>query len=302
MAGGSRSCGAFSQHSVRPSMIPRLRPLLAVLATTVVVPLTAQTAAPLDSATLAAFRWRNIGPANMGGRTSSVVGIPSPSTTFFIAGAAGGIWKTTNAGTSFRPVFDNQRCVSMGELAIASSDTTQVWAGTGEEDSRNTISPGCGVFKSTDGGLTWKSMGLEKSGAIGRVVVNPTNPNIVNAAARGWAWGANPERGLYKTGDGGTTRQLMKFSRPQAGFIDIAMDPTNPEVLFAASWQRVRGPYFLNSGGPGSALWKTTDGGEMWAEVKGGGFPETTKGRIGLAISPSDPKVIYARWRGRCGP
>ncbi len=133
----------------------------------------------LDSTLLAGFRWRNIGPANMGGRVSSVTGIPSPSRTFFVAAAAGGIWKTTNAGTTFRPVFDNYPCVSMGELAIAPSDTMQVWAGTGEEDSRNTISPGCGMFKSTDGGLTWKRLGLEKTGAIGRIVVNPKDPNIV---------------------------------------------------------------------------------------------------------------------------
>ncbi len=150
-------------------------------------PLAAQTTAPLDSTLLAGFRWRNVGPANMGGRVSSVAGIPSPSKTFFVAGAAGGIWKTTNAGTSFRPVFDNQPCISMGELAIAPSDTLQVWAGTGEEDSRNTISPGCGIFKSTDGGLTWKLAGLEKTGAIGRIVVHPTNPNIVYVAALGQA-------------------------------------------------------------------------------------------------------------------
>ncbi len=247
----------------------------------------------LDSTLLAGFRWRNIGPANMGGRVSSVAGIPSPSRTFFVAAAAGGIWKTTNAGTTFRPVFDNEKCVSMGELAIAPSDTTQVWAGTGEEDSRNTISPGCGIFKSTDGGLTWKRTGLEKSGAIGRIVVHPTNPNIVYVAALGQPWSPNPERGLYKTSDGGQTWQLVKFISPQAGFIDVAMDPSNPEVLFAASWQRARGPYFLNSGGPGSALWKTTDGGKTWTEVKGGGLPTTTKGRMGIAIAASDPKVIY---------
>ncbi len=247
----------------------------------------------LDSTLLAGFRWRNLGPANMGGRVSSVVGIASPSKTFLVAAAAGGIWKTTNAGTTFRPVFDNYPCVSMGELAIAPSDTTQVWAGTGEEDSRNTISPGCGIFKSTDGGLTWKAMGLEKTGAIGRIVVHPTNPNIVYVAALGQPWSANPDRGLYKTTDGGQTWQLVKFVSPQAGFIDLAMDPANPEVLFAASWQRVRGPFFLNSGGPGSALWKTTDGGKTWTEVHGGGLPETTKGRIGIAIAGSDPKVIY---------
>src|SRR5216684_2885257 len=279
-------------------MTLRLWAALAVLTTAVAASplspsLAAQVTQSLDSTLLASFRWRNIGPANMGGRVSSVVGIPSPSKTFFIAGAAGGVWKTTNAGTSFRPVFDNQRCISMGELAIAPSDTLQVWAGSGEEDSRNTISPGCGLFKSTDGGLTWKLSGLERSGAIGRIVVHPTNPNIVYVAALGQAWSANPERGLYKTTDGGQTWQLVKFVSPQAGFIDVAIDPSNPEVLFAASWQRVRGPYFLNSGGPGSALWKTTDAGKTWTEVKGGGLPTTTKGRIDIAIAASDPKVIY---------
>src|SRR5256885_2646771 len=247
----------------------------------------------LDSTLLAGFRWRNIGPANMGGRVSSVTGIPSPSKTFFVAAAAGGIWKTTNAGTTFRPVFENEKCVSMGELAIAPSDTMQVWAGTGEEDSRNTISPGCGIFKSTDGGLTWKRVGLEKTGAIGRIVVDPKDPNIVYVAALGQAWSANPERGLYKTTDGGQTWQLVKFISPQARFVDVALDPSNPDVLFAASWQRVRGPYFLSSGGPRSALWKTTDGGKTWTEVRGGGLPETTKGRIGIAIAASDPKTIY---------
>src|SRR5881628_2321965 len=274
-------------------MTPRPWPCLAVLVT-LAGPLAAQSANTLDSTLLAGFRWRNVGPANMGGRVSSVAGIPSPSKTFFIAGAAGGIWKTTNAGTSFRPVFDNQRCISMGELAIAPSDTLQVWAGTGEEDSRNTISPGCGIFKSTDGGLTWKPMGLEKSGAIGRIVVHPSNANIVYVAALGWAWAANPERGLYKTTDGGQTWQLVKFISDKAGFIDVAMDPTNPEVLFASSWERVRGPYFLKSGGPGSALWKTTDAGSTWTEIKGGGWPETMKGRIGLAIAASNPDIVYA--------
>ena len=243
----------------RPLPRPQ-RPAPSNVTVTTGVPSSSAGGITLDSTLLAGFRWRNIGPANMMGRVSSVTGIPSPSKTFFVAAAAGGIWKTTNAGTTFRPVFDNEKCVSMGELAIAPSDTMQVWAGTGEEDSRNTISPGCGIFKSTDGGLTWKRVGLEKSGAIGRIVVHPTNPNIVYVAALGQPWSANPERGLYKTTDGGQTWQLVKFISPQAGFVDVAMDPSNPEVLFAASWQRVRGPYFLNSGGPGSALWKTTAG------------------------------------------
>ena len=247
----------------------------------------------LDSLTIAGFRWRNVGPANTMGRMSDVTGIPSPSKTFFVAAAAGGIWKSTNNGVTWRPVFDNQRVISMGMLAIAPSDTMQVWAGTGEPNSRNSISPGGGIYKSTDGGITWKLMGLEKTQAIGRIVVHPTNPNIVYVAALGAPWNANPERGLYKTEDGGQTWQLVKFISDKAGFVDVALDPSNPNVVWAASWERVRGPYFLNSGGPGSALWKSTDAGKTWTEIKGGGFPETTKGRIGIAISLSNPRVMY---------
>ena len=249
--------------------------------------------AQLDSVTLAGFRWRNIGPANFGGRVADIAAIPSPSKTFYVATAGGGIWKTTNAGTTFRPIFDNQRVVSMGALAIAPSDTTQVWAGTGEQNSRNTIEPGMGIYKSTDGGKTWKLMGLEKTQHIGRIVVHPTNPNVVYVAALGAAWKSNPERGLYKTEDGGATWKLIKFVDDSTGFIDVAMDPSNPQVLFASAYQRLRGPYFLNSGGKGSGLWKTSDGGATWTEIKGGGFPETKKGRIGLAIARSNPQIVY---------
>ena len=255
---------------------------------------TAAAAQTLDSMTLAGFRWRTVGPANFEGRTADIAGIPSPSKTFFIAAAAGGIWKTTNNGVTYRPVFDTQRCVSMGALAIAPSDTQQVWAGTGEQNSRNTIEPGCGIFKSTDGGMTWRSMGLEKTQHIGRIVVHPTNPNIVYVAALGAAWKTNPERGLYKTTDGGATWQLVKFVSDRAGFIDVAMDPRNPNVLYASSYERIRGPYFLRSGGPGSALWRTMDGGTTWTEIKGGGWPETMKGRINVAISASNPDIVYA--------
>jgi len=254
-------------------------------------------AAPLgtiDSVTLAGFRWRSLGPANFGGRVADVAAIPSPSKTFYVATAAGGIWKTTNAGTTFRPIFDNQRVVSMGALAIAPSDTNQVWAGTGEQNSRNTIEPGMGIYKTTDGGRTWKLMGLEKTQHIGRIVVHPTNPNIVYVAALGAAWKSNPERGLYKTEDGGATWKLIKSIDDNTGFVDVAMDPSNPNVLFAAAYQRIRGPYFLTSGGKGSGLWKTTDGGATWTEVKGGGFPETEKGRMCVAIARSNPQIIYA--------
>jgi len=254
----------------------------------------AQLTRPLDSTAMQAFKWRSIGPANMGGRVTDVEGIPSPSKTFYVAAASGGIWKTTNNGTTFRPIWNNDRVVSMGDLAIAPSDPNQIWAGTGEEDSRNSISPGGGIFKSTDGGMTWEAKGLEETQVIGRIVVHPRNPDLVYVAAVGHIWGSNPERGLYRTKDGGDTWELVKFISDKAGFVDVTLHPRDPNVIFAASWERVRGPWFLNSGGPGSALWKSTDGGDTWTEVVGNGFPTTMKGRIGIAISQSNPDIMYA--------
>lgn len=247
----------------------------------------------LDSATTAGLRWRTVGPANFMGRLSDVVGIPSPSKTVFVAAAGGGIWKSSNNGITWRPVFDDKRIISMGMLAIAPTDTQQVWAGTGEPNSRNSIEPGGGIFKSTDGGITWKPMGLEKTEHIGRIAVHPTNPNVVFVAALGAAWRSNPERGLYKTTDGGQTWKLVKFISDKAGFVDVAIHPKNPNLVFATSWERRRTPYSLFSGGPGSALWKSTDGGETWAEVKGGGFPAGYKGRMSLDINLANPDVMY---------
>ena len=270
------------------------RPVLPTIALLLITAGSAHAQQPaLDSAFLAGMRWRSIGPANMAGRVTDVEGIPSPSRTFFFAAATGGIWKTTNNGVTFRAVFDHERVISMGDLAIAPSDTMQVWAGTGEEDSRNSISPGGGIYKSTDGGLTWRLMGLERTEHIGRIVVHPANPNVVWVAAVGAAWRSNPERGLYKTTDGGQTWRLVKFVSDKAGFVDVAIDPGNPNVLLATSWERVRGPYFLQSGGPGSALWKSTDAGETWTEVSGGGLPATLKGRMTVAFSPSQPRIVY---------
>ncbi|MFI5280653.1 MAG: WD40/YVTN/BNR-like repeat-containing protein, partial [Gemmatimonadales bacterium] len=247
-----------------------------------------------DSATLASLRWRSIGPVNMAGRITDVEGDPHNPKVFYVAGATGGIWKTINAGTTFIPLWNHEPISSMGDLALSPSDPKTIWAGTGEEDSRNSVSPGYGIYKSTDGGVTWNSMGLEKTQHIGRIVVHPTNPNIVYVAALGALWGSNPERGLYKTTDGGKTWELSKFISDKAGFVDVAMDPRDPNTLYAASWERVRGPYYLKSGGPGSALWKTTDAGKTWREVKGGGFPETPKGRICIAVSASNPNIVYA--------
>jgi photosystem II stability/assembly factor-like uncharacterized protein len=253
----------------------------------------APTAAAIDSVTLNAMRWRAVGPANMGGRVTDVEGIPSPSKTFYVATAGGGIWKTTNAGTTFRPIFENQRCVAMGDLAIAPSDTNVIYAGSGEQNSRNSISPGCGVFKSTDGGKNWTHLGLPETEHIGRLQVHPRDPNVVYMAVLGSAWKPSKARGLYKTTDGGKTWTVMKFISERAGFIDVQLDPTNPDIVWASSYERQRGPYFLQSGGPGSALWKSTDAGVTWTKVSGGGFPASMLGRIEIAIARSNPKIMY---------
>ncbi|HEX5436539.1 MAG TPA: hypothetical protein VFW98_05250 [Gemmatimonadaceae bacterium] len=274
----------------------RLQRLIPLLAGAVAfVPLAAQAQnTQLDSATLAGFRWRNIGPANMGGRVNTIAGIPSPSKTFYIGAAGGGIWKTTNAGTTFQPIFNHQDVVALGAIAIAPSDTNVVYVGTGDQNTRNTIETGGGVFKSTDGGKTWQFMGLKETQQIGRIVVDPRNADVVYVAALGHAWEPNKERGLYKSTDGGKTWHLSKFIDDKTGFVDVVMDPSNPNVLYASSYQRYRTPYSLYSGGPGSGLWKTTDAGKTWTEIKGGGFPSTDKGRIGIAVSKSNPNVVYA--------
>ncbi len=276
----------------RPGWAPSLAALVTLAAGLGVRPALGQDAWP-DSAFLAEFRWRSIGPANFSGRITDVEGIPG-TPVFYVAAATGGVWKTTNNGITFRPLFTDERVAAMGDLAIAPSDTSIVWAGTGEEDSRNSISPGGGVWKSTDGGLTWTHMGLDDTQAIGRIVIHPRNPDIVYVAALGHIWGPNEERGLYRTMDGGETWDRILSVSDRAGFVDIAMHPTDPDILFASSWERVRGPYFLESGGPGSALWKSVDGGDTWTEVSGGGFPETEKGRIGIAMSRSNPDIVYA--------
>ncbi|MXX72521.1 MAG: hypothetical protein F4205_11310, partial [Gemmatimonadetes bacterium] len=275
----------------------RVTAAIALTATALTVyapaPATAQFTEQIPDDIWESFMWRSVGPTNMGGRVTDVEGLPSPSTTFYVAAAAGGIWKTTNNGITFRSIFNDPRVVSMGDLAIAPGDPSQIWAGTGEEDSRNSISPGGGIFKSTDGGDSWEFKGLRETQVIGRIVVHPLDPDIVFVAALGHIWGANPERGLYRTTDGGDTWELVKHISDKAGFVDVAFRPGDPDILFAASWERVRGPWFLNSGGPGSALWKSTDGGDTWTEVRGGGFPTTMKGRIGIAISESDPDIMF---------
>jgi BNR/Asp-box repeat len=271
----------------------RSRFLTAVAAALVFgAPLSAQT---LDSTVIAAFRWRNVGPSNFMGRLSDVQGIPSPSKTVYVATAAGGVWKSTNNGVSWRPIFDDKEVSSAGMLAIAPSDTNILYLGTGEPNSRNTIEPGAGVYKSTDGGAHWTFVGLRETQHIGRVQVDPRNANVVYVAALGPAWKAGGDRGLYKSTDGGATWKLIKAgANGHTGAIDVQLDPSNPDVVYLAMWERYRTPFSLNSGGVGSGLFKSTDGGATWTEIKGSGYPEGPKGRIGLSVARSNPQVVYA--------
>ena len=246
-----------------------------------------------DAATLASLKWRSIGPVNMAGRMTDVEVDPKNSRVFYITGGGAGVWKTVNAGTTFFSVWNDMPVSSIGDIAIAPSSPNTIYVGTGEQNSRNSVTPGYGVYKSTDGGVSWASVGLEKTQHIGRIVVHPTNPNIVYVAALGAVWTNNPERGMYKTTDGGKSWNLIKFISDKAGFVDVAMDPRNPEVLYAAAYERLRKPAFLKSGGPGSGLWKTTDGGRSWTEIKGGGFPETPKGRMNINIAASNSSILY---------
>ncbi|MFV1987737.1 MAG: hypothetical protein ACC682_10665, partial [Gemmatimonadota bacterium] len=273
-------------------MSRRFLPVLVAAGLTVPISLSGQTAVE-DSAFMAGLEWRSIGPANTSGRVTDIEGVPGTNT-FYVAGATSGIWKTTNNGTTFQPIFDNERVISMGDLAIAPGNPNVIWAGTGEEDSRNSISPGGGIYKSTDGGMSWELKGLEDTQAIGRIVVHPTNEDIVFVAALGPLWNEGGGRGLYRTKDGGDTWERVLYVSDRAGFVDLDMDPRDPDVLWATSWERVRGPYYLQSGGPGSGIWKSTDGGDSWDEVEGGGLPETELGRIEIAIAPSYARVMYA--------
>lgn len=252
-------------------------------------------AQPTDDPLLSEFVWRSIGPANMGGRIDDMEAVERDPAIIYIGAASGGVWKTSNNGTTWLPVFDAQPNLSIGDLAIAPSNPDVVWVGTGEANQRQSTTYGGGVFKSTDAGRTWMAMGLQDTGTIGRVLIDPNNPEIVYVAAAGDLFKPHPERGLYKTTDGGRTWTKSKFVDDDTGFIDVAMDPSNSQVLIAASYQRRRTAWGFNGGGPGSALWKTSDAGRTWKKLDGGGLPQYGNwGRVGLAFARSQPNVVYA--------
>jgi len=255
-------------------------------------------APPINESTdpvLKMFRWRSIGPASMGGRIDDIAVVESNPSTYYVGYATGGIFKTVNNGTTFTPVFETYPTNSIGDIAIAPSDPNIIYVGTGEANHRQSSSFGDGVYKSTDAGKTFVNVGLKESQSIARIVVHPTNPNIAYVAVIGHLFGPNKERGLYKTLDGGKTWTNTKFIDEDTGFTDVVMDPAKPETLYAASYQRRRTPHGFNGGGPGSGLWKTTDGGKTWKKIEGGGFPTGLIGRIGLDLCRTKPNVVYAQ-------
>ena len=246
--------------------------------------------APADP--FAALKYRHVGP--VGNRISAVVGLPGNPDVYYAGAASGGIFKSVDGGTSWEPVFDGQPVSSIGSIAVAPSDPNVVWAGTGEAFIRSNVSHGNGIYKSTDAGKTWACAGLESSGRIGRIVIDPRNPDVVFAAAMGHCYGPQQERGVYRTTDGGKTWTRVLFVDENTGCSDIAMDPQNPRILFAGMWPMLIRTWGKWSGGPGGSVHVSRDGGTTWTRLKGSGLPETEIGKVGLAVSPTDSSRIYA--------
>ena len=238
------------------------------------------------------LRYRHIGP--VGNRVISVVGVPADPMTYYAGAASGGIWKTSDGGLGWEPVFDNQSVHSIGSLAVAASDPQIVWAGTGETFIRSNVSIGDGIYKSTDGGQTWEHRGLDRTGRIGRVIVHPANPDIVYAAALGHGYSRQLERGVYRTRDGGITWEKILHVDENTGASDLVMDPTNPRILFAGMWQLEIKTWGRESGGPGSGLFMSRDGGDNWTRIEGRGLPELPVGKVAVCMTPEDPDRVYA--------
>ena len=247
----------------------------------------------LEETSLNGLKFRNLGPALTSGRISDIAVVPGNTKEYYVATSSGGVWKTTNAGVIFEPLFDSQNSYSIGCVTIDPNNPNVVWVGTGENNNQRVVGYGDGVYKSVDGGASWKNMGLESSEHIGRIVVNPDDSDIVYVAAMGPLWNEGGERGVYKTTDGGKNWKAVLTVDEHTGFTEVVMDPRDPQVLYATAHQRRRHVYTYIGGGPGSGVYKTTDGGDTWEKIHKG-LPDVDLGRIGLAISPADPEIIYA--------
>ena len=248
---------------------------------------------PFSSATFSGIKLREIGPAVVSGRIIDIAVVPGHTSSWYVAVASGGVWKTMNAGTTWTPIFDSEGSYSIGCVTVDPNNINVIWVGSGENNSQRSVSYGDGVYKSLDGGKTWKNTGLKSSEHIGKIIVDPRNSDIVYASAQGPLWGPGGDRGLYKTIDGGKTWKAVLTVSANTGISDLWMDPRASSVLYATSYQRRRHVWSLLNGGPESAIWKSTDAGTTWRKLDKG-IPKSDLGRIGLAVSPADPDVVYA--------
>ena len=244
---------------------------------------------------LSAFRFRSIGPASTGGRIDDIAVSASNPSIFYVGYAVGGVFKSENNGTTFEPVFQTYSTASIGDIAIDPKNPDVVYVGTGEPNNRQTSSYGDGIYKTSDGGKTFRNVGLRETQTIARIVIDPRNTNVVYVASPGHLFGPNADRGLYKTTDGGATWTKIKYIDENTGFTDIAVDPSNSNVLYAASYQRRRSGCCFNGGGPGSGLWKSVDAGHTWTRLAEHGLPPGTYGRIAVDVSQSNPNIVYAQ-------
>jgi photosystem II stability/assembly factor-like uncharacterized protein len=253
-----------------------------------------------DASQYTGLHWRGIGPYR-GGRAVAVTGVVGQPDTFYFGGVAGGVWKTTNAGANWTPIFDKESNGSIGAIAVAPSDPNVIYVGTGEGDLRGNVTWGNGLYKSVDGGKTWSHIGLADTRQIGAVIVDPHDPNIVLVAAIGHAFGPNAERGVFRTTDGGATWTKTLFKDADTGAIDVAFNPSSSKIVYAALWQARRQPWTFTSGGPGSGLYRSVDNGVTWAPVTGHGLPSGILGRIDISVSAADPNRIYAMVEAKDG-
>jgi len=251
-----------------------------------------QSSTKINENTFGEIKARHIGPAAMSGRIAALDAVNTDPRIVYIGAASGGVWKSENAGTTFEPVFDDH-IQSIGALTIDQKHPDTVWVGTGETWVRNSVSVGDGIYRTTDGGEKWKHLGLEETERIAKIIIHPENPDIVFVAATGHLWNANPERGVYKTTDGGKTWENILFVDENTGCGDLAIDTENPDILYAGMWEFRRQPHFFRSGGQGSGLYRTADGGQSWEKVTHN-MPEGELGRIALAVSPANPKIVWA--------
>ncbi len=257
----------------------------------------AAASAPSPAELLKRLEWRSVGPANNAGRISVVTGVPGDPLTYYVAGANGAIIKTTNGGTTFTPIFDDQSSGSIGAIAVAPSDPNIVYVGTGEGNPRNNASVGDGMYKSVDGGAHWTHVGLPKSDKIARLIIDARNPDLVYACVLGREWGPSEERGVFRTRDGGMTWKKVLYVDTQTACSDISADPTNSNILYAGMYTYRRWAWHLESGAGNTAVWKSVNGGETWERLSGPdrllGLPKTAMDRIGVAVAPSDPNIVY---------